>query len=267
MKTIYLPIILVCFFLFGCEAIQNKFAFYPDQQTKINQEDLPAYIQSHEIITSDGEKLTAFHFTHSEERERKTILYFHGNAGNVYHRFGYCQKLWEMGNDILIISYRGYAESTGKPSESGIYEDGVSALSYLQDSLKIKPEDIVIMGRSIGTTVAINTAMHQPIGGLILVTPLTSGYEMAQQMVPSLASIATNTFPSIDKINDISAPLLVIHGTDDEVIPYAMGKQLYETYSGPKQFVAIKHGRHNDLQDVNPELFWGSIESFIKQLK
>lgn len=264
LKSIASLLILSVATVTGCQSIQNKFAFHPDKTTTINVDVLPDYISRHQVQTPDDETLTAYYFAHEEVKPKRTILYFHGNAGNLYHRFDYCQKLWEMGYDVFIVSYRGYAESTGTPSELGVYTDGKSALNYMQSALKINKKEIAIIGRSIGTTVAVNTAMHEDLAALILVTPLTSGYEMAQNMVPSMASIAQNTFESIVKINEIKVPLLIIHGTEDEVIPYEMGVKLFETYNGQKQLVTIALGHHNDLQDVDPARFWGSIDQFIR---
>lgn len=251
---------LVC--LQSCGWLKNKFAFYPDQKSEIDSAELPSYIKKHTFSTQDGKVLESFMFKHTEPSKKKTILYFHGNAGNLYHRFGYCQTLWKMGYNVFIISCRGYAQSTGSPTEKGIYIDGESAYQYLINTIGLKSSDIIILGRSIGSTVAIHTAMEKDIFGVILITPLSSGYDMAKQMVPSVASIAKKSFENHKKINDINGKILIIHGTDDEVTPFYMGQQLYDEFDGEKEFITIKGGRHNDLQDVDSVMFWGAIDKF-----
>lgn len=247
------------------ESILNMMTFYPDTFSQLKVEEIPDYVFEKQIKTEDGEKLQSFLFKHADDTERPLIIYFHGNAGNLYHRFGYAQKLFEMDHDVLLVGYRGYGKSTGKPNEKGIYMDGEATANYAINELGYKEKEIVIFGRSLGTTVAIHIAQNREFKNVILVTPLTSGKEMATAMgLGFVKFIAGSSFNSIDKINNINSDILIIHGDRDELIPYAMGKKLMDTFQGSKQLITVKKGGHNDLQDIDPDLYWNSIKIFIQ---
>ena len=262
---IYSIIIIILIIALSKERLKNKLTFFPDNISEIPKQNIPNFVSERQIRTIDGEILQAFLFRHNEDISHPLIIYFHGNAGNLYHRFDYVQRLFEMNQDVLLISYRGYSKSTGKPTEKGIYIDGESALKYATDDLGYDEKEITIFGRSLGTTVAIHIAQNRIFNGLILVTPLTSGKEMAAAMGLSFFKIIVgNSYNSIKKIKNIKSKILIIHGNKDELIPYDMGKKLIDTFRGTKYMITIKEGGHNDLQDVDPLLFWGEIEKFLK---
>lgn len=241
--------------------IRNKFTFYPDKKTEIQKENIPPHVTEHYIKTIDGEKIQSFLFKSGDKKP--ILIYFHGNAGNLYHRFNEAQVLYKMGLNVLLVSYRGYAKSSGKPNEKGIYKDGEAALNFAKDSLGYRLEDVYIYGRSLGTTVAVNLSQHQPIKGVVLITPLTSGKEMTKAMrLGAFKFIAGNSYNSYEKINNLNSKLLIIHGDKDEVTPYYMAETLYQKYNGEKSLITIKNGMHNNLEDIDSTLFWGEIEKF-----
>lgn len=251
-------------FTFGGD-ILNKFAFYPDKTSEIPKNQIPPYIHEKWITTSDKEKLQAFLFKQNDTVNCPLIIYFHGNAGNVYHRFVEGQRLYEMGKNVLLVSYRGYAKSTGKPTEKGVYIDGASAVAFAKDSLGYTEDNIVLFGRSLGTTVAVDVAQNKIFKDVILITPLTSGRDMANAMgMGSLQSAAGDSFNSITKIRNLKSPLLIIHGNSDEVVPYVMGKQLYDAYNGSKKLVTVAGGKHNNLEYTDSLKYWGAITNFLK---
>lgn len=263
--TVAVILLLIVLVALSRESIMNMMTFYPDTFSELKTEDIPDHVLEKQLKTEDGEKLQAFLFKHSDDIKRPLIIYFHGNAGNLYHRFEYVQRLYEMNQDILLVSYRGYGKSTGKPNEKGIYMDGEAAANFAINELGYKEREVIIFGRSLGTTVAVQISQHKNFKKVILVTPLTSGKEMAKAMgMGAVKFIAGSSFNSIDKINHINANILIIHGDKDELIPYAMGKKLLDAFDGSKQMITIKNGGHNDLQEVDANLFWGSIEEFIK---
>ena len=267
MRLVTAIILFQLFILFGCSSVRNAMTFFPDTESEIPKENIPEYISEKKIETSDKESIQAFYFDHADNSNHSLVIYFHGNAGNLYGRFGYAKKLYEMNQNVLLISYRGYGKSSGRPSEKGIYIDGESAVDFAKDSLGYSEEEITILGRSLGTTVAVNTSQKRNFKGVILITPLTSGKEMATAMgMKSLTSVAGDSFNSIGKINNLKSPILIIHGTDDEVVPYDMGESLFKTYSGIKNLIIIERGRHNNLQDIDSKLFWGEINKFINKI-
>ncbi|GJM29836.1 MAG: alpha/beta hydrolase [Cyclobacteriaceae bacterium] len=245
-------------------SVKDRFTFFPDRETVIPASDIPSFATGHLIQTTDGETLQSFYFHHKELLSRQLLIYFHGNAGNLYQRLEPAARLYQMDLDVLLVSYRGYAKSTGTPSEHGIYTDGASAVQYAIDQLGYREEDISILGRSLGSTVAIHTAQHRNFKSVVLVTPLTSGKEMAVAMgLGMLKFLAGDSYNSVEKINNIAAPILIIHGDKDEVVPYTMGKNLYDVFQGKKKMVTIKNGGHNNLTEEDANLYWGEINRFL----
>lgn len=262
--TIVIVLIIVLIIALSNEALRNSLTFYPDRISEIPKQKLPDYVSERQIETADGETLKVLFFRHDEDVKRPLVIYFHGNSGNLYHRFEYAQRLFEMDHDVLLVSYRGYSKSTGKPNEAGIYMDGEAAVVYAKDSLGYNEKEITIFGRSLGTTVAIHIAQNKNFKGVLLVTPLTSGKDMASAMgLGAIKFMAGNSYNSIGKINNIKSRILIIHGDKDELIPYVMGKRLMDNYRGLKQLITINGGGHNNLQEVNPMLYWGEIHKFL----
>ena len=250
-------------FLGGCKAIVNMLAFYPDSDNVIHKELLPMGIEEFEVETEDKIKIKSLYLPARESD--KVIIYFHGNAGNIYNRIPSLTQLREYGLNVIGVSYRGYGKSDGEPSEEGVYLDGEAIFNYVSKRLGFAHKNIVIVGRSIGTTVAINTAQHKNIGGLVLVTPLTSGKAHANAGSLSLfSSLAGDSFNNIRKMENITTPVLVIHGTKDRVIPYSMGKELFNAVNSKKEFVTIEGAGHNNLHDVYGQKYWLSISDFLK---
>jgi fermentation-respiration switch protein FrsA (DUF1100 family) len=247
----------------SCEAVVNKMTFFPDTSTQIPREQLADHIREIFITTGDSVRIQAYYFS-GKARQEGLVIYFHGNAGNICHRIGDAELLFKTGHDVLLVSYRGYGKSQGRPSEKGIYKDAQAALDYAADTLGYPLKRTYIYGRSLGSTVAVHVAQDKELAGLILITPLTSAreYAKASHMGP-FQYIAGNAFNSIDKIGRMRCPALFIHGDKDEVIPYKLGKKLYEAYPGEKKFVTVPGGGHNDLDFVNPELYWSSVRAFL----
>jgi fermentation-respiration switch protein FrsA (DUF1100 family) len=246
--------------------MKDKFTFFPDRYSVISQDQIPPFAAEHWINTPDGEVLQSYLFSHHDRDKLPLIIYFHGNAGNLYSRFESATRLFNMDHNVLLLSYRGYGKSSGKPSEEGIYLDGLSVVNYARDHLGYQDPDISIFGRSLGSAVAIHISQGQNFRRVILITPLTSGKEMAVAMgLGFLKFVAGNSYNSIKKINNLKSPVLIIHGDRDEVVPYSMGEKLFAQYRGTKHMVTIGGGTHNDLQMVNPALYWGEIANFLAQ--
>ncbi len=245
--------------------LRNKMTFYPDKTSEIPAQNISEYVAEIYLQTCDGETIQTFLFNHADKEKRTLVIYFHGNAGNLYHRIDNAEAIYSMNNNVLLVSYRGYAKSTGKPSEKGIYQDGEAAIKYAKEFLGYSENEIVIFGRSLGTTVAVHNSQNRNFKGVILVTPLTSGKGMAKAMgLGFIKIIAGNSYNSLEKINNLQSPILIIHGTKDNVVPYNMGKELYESYNGEKEIVTIKNGGHNNLQDLDSNTYWGAIKLFLE---
>lgn len=250
--------------LSGCTAVINRAAFYPDRTYTVAAEQLPAEVRHELIPTDDGEKIELFIVT--ARGSRAVILYFHGNGGNIAQRLPELQKISVItAASVVGVGYRGYGASTGRATEPGIYRDGEAALRYTQSTLGFSNENIFLLGRSMGSTVAVSVGARHKIGGLILVTPLLSGNKMAKAHgMGAIAWIVDGSFNNLVRAPSLTSPVLVIHGTDDEIIPFAHGQALYDAIKAPKQLVTIEQGKHNDLEFVNPEVYWNAIAEFLK---
>jgi len=200
--------------------------------------------------------------------DAKLVLYFHGNEGNVSTSVGETALLRSLGYSVLVVDYRGYGESDGGfPSESTIYEDAEAALEALLESWAVRPGDLYLYGHSLGAAVAIDLASkHAELGGLIVESAFTSIYDMAR-LEPKygifpVQLLLNQRFESIKKVAHLELPVLYIHGTADRVVPYTMGRTLYEQSGGRKRFVAVPGGGHDDNAAVAP----GELASAIRDL-
>jgi fermentation-respiration switch protein FrsA (DUF1100 family) len=264
MKNIHIFIVSL-FFLIGCKPLVDKFAFHPDNVNVISVKELPGEIREIKISAEDNVKTISL-YLRSKESD-KLVIYFHGNAGNIYHRIPGLLQINKIGVNVIGVSYRGYGKSDGVPSEDGVYLDGEAVLQYAVEQLGFSKKNIIIFGRSIGTTVAINTVQNMKVGALILVTPLTSGKEHAEHSGLGLISfMAGDSFNNIEKITNIDAPLLVVHGTNDQVIPYSMGRKVFDRANVDKKFITINGGGHNNLHETYAQQYWLPILNFIQDI-
>ncbi|KMQ49969.1 hypothetical protein CHISP_3115 [Chitinispirillum alkaliphilum] len=239
------------------------FAFFPEKTDAEVTYSLDDNVSEIFITTQDGETLQCFYIEVPETE--KTLIYFHGNAGNIYNRMDELKRISQIGVNVLGVGYRGYGKSSGRATEEGIYNDGWAAFDYVVNDLGVEKENLFLMGRSLGTTVTLNLARNKNLGGLILITPLTSAYEYAKSKnFGVFARVAGNAFNSVKFSSDIQTKTLVIHGTADEVTPYWMGERIYDLLTTEKKFVTISGGRHNCLEYTDSALYWGSIEEIIK---
>ena len=177
------------------------------------------------------------------------VLYFHGNGGNVTT----CRETLrlfrdQLGAAVLVFDYRGYGRSEGMPTEDGILADARAARSWLATNAGVRESDIVLVGHSMGGGVAVDLASRDGARGLVLENTFTSLPDVARNHFPLLPfrHLMHNRLDSLAKIPIYRGPLLVKHGDDDEIVPYALGKKLYAAANEPKQFISIPGGRHND---------------------
>ncbi len=213
--------------------------------------------------TEDGVEL---HGWWAPRKDAKvTLLWFHGNAGNLTHRYQDFMMLRGLGCQVLIVDYRGYGRSEGSPSESGLYRDGRAAYRFLTEEKNVAPEELVILGRSLGSAVATKLAGELKIQKLILVSPFTSVRDMVPHVlpIPGLHLLVSAEYDSWSRIRDISVPLLVIHGEEDPVIPFELGRKLYEHANEPKSFVRLPGAGHNNIGAVAGDKYRRAIGTFL----
>ena len=201
-----------------------------------------------ELATPDGERLVTWRA--AARAGQPTLLYFHGNAGNLASRANRARRYTEAGFGLLMLSYRGYGGSTGWPSEANNIADARLAYDLLR-SQGLGARDIVLYGESLGSGIAVQLAVEKPVGAVVLDAPYTSIVDVAAGAYPFLPvrPLLADRYESSRLIRQVKAPLLVLHGIKDRVIPVAMGRALYAVANEPKRLEIFPEGRHTDLDD------------------
>ena len=197
------------------------------------------------------------------------LIYLHGSAFNIGANVNHARRFKDLGFSVLLISYRGYGRSEGNfPTEAQVYADAEAAWDYLVDQKGIQPGDIFIYGHSLGGAVAINLAVSHPeAGGLIVEAAFTSIADMGRQhalyrLLP-IDLITHQRFDSISKIKRLKMPVLIMHGTEDRVVPFEMSRQLYEKAPSPKRLKLILGGGHNNSARVGGAEYLNTVREFI----
>ena len=263
-RRIVTTLLILCtgYMAMSCRFLINRMAFFPDRIDVPPADRLPNGVEQVRIPTSDGQQLQGYWIPRSDSR--RVLIYFHGNAGNISHRLPDLLNLARMKVNVLGVGYRGYGTSTGRPSEAGIYLDGRAALRYISEGKGFNPGRIYLLGRSIGSTVAVETARNQNLAGIILVTPLTTAKAVAKANGFGIfAALAGDAFNNSGKIHDLRAPLLIIHGTRDDIIPFGLGRELFDLAPEPKAFAAIEGAGHNDISQAAGGRYWDTIEQWV----
>ena len=209
--------------------------------------------EEHILTTADGEKVIVWHVP--ARPGRPVVLYFHGNGDYLAGFFGRFRDLIADGTGIVALSYRGYAGSSGQPSEQGLLQDAAAAYAFTAARYRA-PDKIVAWGFSLGTGVAVALAAEQPIGKLILESPYTSIVDVAASAFwfAPVRHLMRDQFHSEERIPRVKVPLLAMHGALDATIPVAFGERLFALANEPKRFVRLARGSHNDLDN------FGAIE-------
>ncbi len=247
--------------------MQPKLIYYPGVPGR-TLEATPAVIgmdyEELTFSTTDGEQLHAWFIPHPQARA--TLLFAHGNAGNISHRLDSIQVFHDLGLNVLIFDYRGYGQSTGKPGENGTYRDADAAWAYLTETRGIDSGKIILFGRSLGAAVIADLATRTVPAGVILESAFLSVPDMAATIYPWLPVrwLASYRYDNGDKVTRITQPLLIIHSRGDEIIPFEQGERLFRRASEPKQFLELR-GRHNDGFYVSRDEYLAALGAFLER--
>ena len=203
-------------------------------------------------------------FHNKNLKSYKTIVYFHGNAGTLENRIHKLNHFKDMDVNFLIIAWRGFSGNKGKPSEEGLYTDGASAINWLKEK-GLKEEDIIIYGESLGTGIATEITQNKNFAGLILETPFTSMIEAAKNFYPYIpvGLILKDKYENNEKIKNINIPVLVMHGEADQIVPFWMGKKIFNLASEPKYSYFTKYDDH--MMEYDDKLVL-ALKSFVDSL-
>jgi fermentation-respiration switch protein FrsA (DUF1100 family) len=244
---------------------QSGMLFYPYKALDATPIDWGLPYEDVLLTTQDDKQLHGWYLP--VKGSRQVLLFFHGNAGNISHRGESLAIFHQLGLNVLIIDYRGYGRSQGRPSELGLYRDAEAAWHYLQEQRGFQPGDIIIFGRSLGGAVATQLASRVQPRALILESTFSSVREMAHLMMPWLSRLfyLRYDFDTAEVISRVRAPLLVMHSPQDEIIPYTMGQQVFNAAREPKTFFRLQGGHNDGFLLTQPEYGW-ALEGFLKHL-
>jgi fermentation-respiration switch protein FrsA (DUF1100 family) len=249
------------------DSLLASFIYYPERDWWATPEVFGLAYESVTFSAADGISLHGWFFPHP--RPVASMLFCHGNAGNISHRLENVQSLVEAGFQVFLFDYRGYGRSQGKPSEQGLYLDADAAWAHLCERAGPDGVPLVIFGRSLGGAVAIQLATHADgADALIIESTFTSLGGMVRQVLGGLPGFdrLADGYTSLDKIGHVHLPLLVIHGDRDELIPVAQGQTLFEAANEPKAWYPIPSAGHNDTFVIGGAAYFEQILKFVENL-
>ena len=259
--------------LAGCTmTLADFFLYHPSPEITRTPGELGLPFEDTWFTAEDGVRLHGWFVpapAPAATTDTATLLWFHGNAGNIGDRLETLELLHRRFRlHILLFDYRGYGLSEGRPSEEGLYRDASAALAYLRRHPRVRPEGIVFFGQSLGSAVAVELATRETPRGLILEAPFTSVRAMGKAVFPFLpiSLLVGDQFNSLERIPRVRAPLLILHGDRDEVVPFQQGEALYRAANEPKTFLRIPGAGHNDLVDSGAAAYLGAWSRFLDGL-
>jgi fermentation-respiration switch protein FrsA (DUF1100 family) len=193
------------------------------------------------------------------------LLWFHGNAGNISHRLENIKLLHDLvGVQVFIFDYREYGRSQGRISREGTFRDAAAAYHYVTGTRGVPTPEVVLFGRSLGTALATDLAIQKPCRALILESAFTNSSDMAKMMAPFLFDWRPKVpYDNLGKIDKVKVPVLVIHGSHDEIIPVDMGRRVFAAANSPKDLYIIPGAHHNDTYVVGGQAYFQRLKAFI----
>jgi fermentation-respiration switch protein FrsA (DUF1100 family) len=256
---LYILVAILIFF------IQRRLMYFPNSiRARPNSYGLDSMEEIH-LITDDGLTLTAW-YQPPKEGDICTIVYFHGNAGDIGMRAKKIMPYINSGAGVLLTTWRGFSKNPGRPSEIGLYSDGLAAINFLLTQ-GLSENKIVLYGESLGTGVAVELASNNNFSpaAVILEAPFSSAADIAAWRFPILPvrKLIFDSFNSNKKISDINSPLLFLHGYKDQTIPIIFGYKLFMSAKKPKKSVFIENAGHNDLYEYGADI---EVISFLQKL-
>jgi len=267
LKRYFLKIILIFFLLYFSVLLvlfmfQRNLLYHPTDNNYFGDQ-LKVRIQKVKIRTADNIELLGW-FHRKDINNFKTIVFFHGNAGSLENRIHKINHFKDIDVNFLIIAWRGFSGNQGKPSERGLYEDGKSAINWLNKK-GIKNEDLILYGESLGTGVAVHLAQNDKFAGVVLESPFTSMIGAAKNVYPyfPIRVLLKDKYENDKKIKNIKSPILIMHGKKDKIVPFWMGKKIYELANEPKYSYFSESDNH--MMEYNKNLL-EKLKTYLKSL-
>jgi Hydrolases of the alpha/beta superfamily len=272
MKYWILAFALVGFSFFALiRWIIPSLVFHPTKEIVATPSDIGLEYEEVRLQTPDGETITGWHIPAapkvSEPGQEVTMLFFHGNAGNISHRMESIAFFHTLGLSVFIIDYRGFGESSGKPSVRGTIQDARTAWQWLTEQKRVPASSIILFGRSLGGGVAAALAAEVTPKAFILESTFTSLHDMGKEMfrwAPGIVFI--DEYATVNNIKNLQIPLLVVHSPEDEVVLFRMGREIFDSYNGPKTFLQIR-GSHNGGWISDLAVYEKGIRDFMEKMQ
>jgi fermentation-respiration switch protein FrsA (DUF1100 family) len=248
---------------------ESRLIFFPDYPSRLDGDWHPRGLNVEDVwlTASDGVKLHAWWIP--DERARFTFLAFHGNASNIANRAPTYEFLHGTHVNVLALEYRGYGRSEGKPNEAGVYRDAEAAYDYLVNSKGIDRRTIISFGQSLGTAVATHLATRRQVAGVVLEAPFPSASRVARKIfwfLPGLSLLTYGQFDTRTRLREIHAPVLIVHCSQDPVIPFQFGQEVYEDAVTPKKFLQINGYCHEESSAIAPTQYRAALQEFLNTL-
>jgi uncharacterized protein len=249
--------------------VEPHLIFFPNTPGRLEGDWHPRGLPVEEVwlTSSDGVKVHAWWIP--SDHAKFTFLAFHGNAANITNRAPIYQFLRATPANVLALEYRGYGRSAGVPSEAGFYRDADAAYQYLVNTKGIDPRSIISFGQSIGTAVAAHLAAHRQVAGVILEAPFPSAAQLAWKLywfLPGLSLLVQSQFNTQARLRETTAPLLVVHCTQDPIIPFKLGEAVYKSAQQVKYFVAVNSLCHEESSLMAPGEYRVALQKFLSTL-
>ncbi|MDP2652997.1 MAG: alpha/beta hydrolase [Candidatus Omnitrophota bacterium] len=243
--------------------LESVSIFYPSRTISYHPSQIGLAYEDVTFITSDHVRLNGWFVPRAGATA--TLLVFHGNAGNIGDRLEKVLIFHDLGLNVFIVDYRGYGKSEGKPSEAGLYKDAGAAYAWLAGDKKVPPSRIIVYGESLGGVAATYVASRKPAGALVLDSAFTSAADMAKLIVPGVPSwLLSAKLDAVGMAAKVSAPTLVLHSRDDEIVPFRQGKKMFDAARDPKELVVIRGSHNEGFITSRPEYVEG-LRLFLKK--
>jgi uncharacterized protein len=247
-------------------SLERRSLYFPFREIGGTPKSIGLAYESVTLTAKDGVKIHAWWIPAKDAR--LSVLFSHGNAGNISHRLEKLKILHNLGLNVLMFDYRGYGESEGIPTEKGTYLDAEAAYDHLLLQRSVPKNRIVFVGESLGCAVATELAVRHPAAAMILESPFTSTIAMGKLVFPWLPvkAIVRYKYDNLEKISRLTLPLLILHSEDDEIVPFAMGQALFAASKSPaKRFVELQGG-HNDGFLTSEKIYGHAIKQFLEDI-
>jgi uncharacterized protein len=268
--SLFLSILLAYLLVLALVRIfESRMIFFPNYPSRLDGDWHPRGLNVEDVwlTASDGVKLHAWWIP--DDKARFTFLSFHGNASNIANRAPTYEFLHGTHVNVFALEYRGYGRSDGKPSEAGVYRDAEAAYEYLVNSKGIDRKAIISFGQSLGTAVATHLAAHHQVAGVVLEAPFPSASGVAHRVfwfLPGVSLLVHGQFDTQVWLKEIHAPVLIVHCSQDPVIPFQFGQEVYDEALPPKNFLQINGYCHEESSLIAPAQYRTALQEFLNSL-